>query len=289
MPKTQAMYLVPKKLLGTLTAEEFRHLKRRVVAANRAMGYWYQQIGRDCTSMTAGHVSARVPGTNTFITKGRAPDRDLMSEVTLQKIIQIDISTREKVAGEMEVATLGEIELHSCIYEARPDVVSVCHAHSDYIILCGLFGLNLKTFGREDYGVYDKPQRIASLETGITVAKALGEHNIVLLVGHGAAAVSTHSEASEKGGLLQGGPEASVQKLISLEELCKITWLAFSAVGEDYEKYGIGETTDKERRSLGPKVRMMSDRYATPGKDMIKDQCYYNAAMVKTFREAVEG
>ncbi len=39
MPETQAMYLVPKELLGTLAAEEFRHLKRRVVAANRAMGY----------------------------------------------------------------------------------------------------------------------------------------------------------------------------------------------------------------------------------------------------------
>jgi len=121
------------------------------------------------------------------------------------------------------------------------------------------------------------------------VAKALGEHNIVLLVGHGAAAVSTHSDASAAWALSQGGPEACVQKLISLEELCKITWLAFSAVGKDYEKYGISETTYEEGRSLGAKVRMMSDRYATPGKDMIKDQCYYNAAMAKTFREAVEG
>ena len=69
MAETQAMYLVPKELRGTLTAEEFRHLKRRVVAANRAMGYWYQQVGQDCISMTSGHVSARVPGTNTFISK----------------------------------------------------------------------------------------------------------------------------------------------------------------------------------------------------------------------------
>ena len=121
MPKKQAMYLIPEELLGTLTAEEFRHLKRRIVAANRAMGYWYQQIGRDCTTMSAGHVSARVPGTESFITKGRAPDRDLMSEVTLQKLVQIDIPTRSKFAGEMEVATMGEIELHACIYEARPD------------------------------------------------------------------------------------------------------------------------------------------------------------------------
>src|SRR4030042_5420299 len=120
MAKTQATYLVPKELLGDLTTEEFRHLKRRGVAANRAMGYWYQQMGRDCAGMTTGHVSAKVPGTNTFITKGRAPDRDLMSEVTLQKLVQIDIPKRSKVAGEMKIAKMGEIELHACIYEARP-------------------------------------------------------------------------------------------------------------------------------------------------------------------------
>jgi ribulose-5-phosphate 4-epimerase/fuculose-1-phosphate aldolase len=274
MPKTQSMYLVPKALLGTLSAEELRHLKQRVVAANKAMGYWYQQMGTDCTSMTGGHVSARVPGTNTFVTKGRAPDRDLMSEVTLQKLVQIDIPTREKVAGEMEVATMGEIELHACIYEARPDVVSVTHGHSDYVRLCGLFELNLRTFGREPYGVYDKPYMIASPETGIPMAKALGKHNIVMLKGHGATTVSTD------------GPEESVQRLMSLEQLCKITWMAFTAVGKDYEKYAIGDETFAEGRRLSAD---MSKRYPTPGKSLSKDQCYYNAAMVKTFREAVEG
>ena len=279
MPNTQAMYLVPKKLLGTLTAEEFRHLKKRVVAANKAMGYWYQQIGQDCTGMTTGHVSAKVPGTDTFITKGRAPDRDLMSEVTLQKLVQVDIKTREKVAGEMEVATLGEIELHSCVYEARSDVVSVCHAHSEYAILCSLFGLDLKPFGtfsREEVGIYDKPHRIASLETGIPMVKALGKNSAVLLRGHGATTVSTR------------GPEDCVQKMMQLEQLCKITWLAFSAVGKDYVKYGIPKEIYEEGRLMDANARM-SDRYATPGKDMTKDQCYYNAAMVKTFREAVEG
>jgi hypothetical protein len=91
MSDTQAMYLVPEKLLGSLTAEELRHLKGRVGAANRAMGYWYRQMGRDCFGMTTGHVSARVPGTGAFITRGRAPDRDLMSEVTLQKLVQVEL------------------------------------------------------------------------------------------------------------------------------------------------------------------------------------------------------
>jgi ribulose-5-phosphate 4-epimerase/fuculose-1-phosphate aldolase len=281
MQQSQDLYLIPAQLLGSLSAEEFRHLKRRVVAANRAMGYWYQQMGRDCFSMTSGHVSARVPGTETFVTKGRTPDRDLMSEVTLQTIIQIDIHSRAKVAGEMEVATMGEIEMHACIYEARPDVVAVCHGHSDYVQLCSQFGLTLKALTSEGisivvdgYSVYDKPYMIASPETGIPMAKALGKNNIVLLAGHGAAVASTR------------GPEDCIQTLISLEQLCKMNWLAFTALGRDYEKGAIDEATIKEHIRLSG---TMKGRFATPGKDLIKDQCYYNSAMVKTFREAVEG
>jgi hypothetical protein len=33
----------------------------------------------------------------------------------------------------------------------------------------------------------------------------------------------------------------------------------------------------------------MRERFDVPGKDMTRDICYYNAAMAKTFREAVEG
>ena len=281
MPETYPVHLVPEELLGSLTPEEFRHLKRRIVVANRAMGYWYQQMGRDCTTMIDGHVSTRVPGTETFVTRGRAPDRDLLSEVSLQKTVQIDIPTRSKVAGEMEVTSMGEIELHACIYEARPDVVAVCHGHSDYAQLCGEFGLKLKAFSidgvefvLEGYGLYDKPYMIASPETGILVAAALGKHSAVLLAGHGSAAVSTK------------GPEESVMKLMRLEQLCKMNWLAFTAVGKEYEKYAISEATLKEGQKLS---RIMRERYLTPGKDRDKDMCYYNAAMVKTFREAVDG
>jgi ribulose-5-phosphate 4-epimerase/fuculose-1-phosphate aldolase len=277
MQNKQALYLVPKELLGTLNAEQLRNLKKRVVAANRAMGYWYQQMGRDCWGMTTGHVSARVPGTNSFITKGRAPERDLMSEVTLQKLVQIDVPSRGKIAGEMEVATMGEIELHACIYESRPEVVSVCHAHADYTIMCGQFGLKLKAFSMEGmdlvtdgYGVYDKPYMIASPEIGNAMVKALGKYNAVLLAGHGAVTVS------------KKGPEEAIQGMINLEELCKKNWLAFSAVGKDYEKYAFSDEVIGESRRLSAP---MQGRYSTPGKDMTKDQCYYNAAMVKNIRE----
>ena len=185
------------------------------------------------------------------------------------------------IAGEMEVATMGEIELHACIYEARPDVVSVTHGHSDHIQLCGTFGLKLKAFSHDGvefvldgYGLYDKPHMIASPETGIPMAKALGKYSAVLLAGHGAAIASAQS------------PEDCIMKLMKLDQLCKMNWMAFSAVGKAYETYAISEETLKHGRKLS---REKIGRYSTPGKDREKDLCYYNAAMVKTFRESVEG
>ena len=66
---------------------------------------------------------------------------------------------------------------------------------------------------------------IASSETGDAMAKALGKHRAVLLSGHGAVAVSTQ------------GPEDCILNLMKLEQLCKMNWMAFSAVGKEYGKY----------------------------------------------------
>lgn len=115
---------------------------------------------------------------------------------------------------------------------------------------------------------------IASPETGIAMAKALGKNNAVLLAAHGAVTVSTV------------GPEDCIQALIALEQLCKMNWLAFTALGHDYVKYALDDATINESLRLSS---TMKDRFATPGKDLTKDQCYYNAAMARTFREAIEG
>jgi len=63
---------------------------------------------------------------------------------------------------------------------------------------------------------------IASAETGAQVARALDKYNVVLLAGHGSATVSTR------------GPEDALQAMINLEQLCKMNWLAFSAVGSGF-------------------------------------------------------
>ena len=74
--------------------------------------------------------------------------------------------------------------------------------------------------------------------------------------------------------------------MIALEQSCKMNWLAFTAVGKEYEKYAFDEATIDEHLRLGA---AMHDRFATPGKDLTRDQCCYNAAMARTYREAIEG
>ena len=61
------------------------------------------------------------------------------------------------------------------------------------------------------------------------MAQALGKHSVVLLAGHGAVAVS------------KGSPEDCLMNLIRLEQLCRMNWLAFTAVGRDYESYAMGD------------------------------------------------
>ena len=281
MPKrTQPRYSIKKELCGTLTPTELRQLKRRVVQANRAIGYWYEQDGTNVIRMNVGHVSARVPGSKTFVTRGRPPERDMMSEVTLQTIVQIDIPTRKKVSGDPLVATMGEIELHACVYEARPDVVAVCHANgNDWIQLAGCFGLELKAFGIEgadlinSYGVYPYPYMLSTNETGRPMAEALGKNKAVICSGHGAVTVS------------EKGPEDAVMNIFNLGQVCKMNVLAFMMAGREYKKYAVSDAVLKKAEVIDKEMKARVRATFTPGKSLVVDLVRANAAFARTLRD----
>jgi len=81
------------------------------------------------------------------------------------------------------------------------------------------------------------------------MAKALGKYSVVLCAGHGAATVSNK------------GPEHAIQRLMTLEQLCKMNWLAFTAVGKDYERYAFDDATMKKHFKM---ISDMQERHATP-------------------------
>ncbi len=140
-----------------------------------------------------GHVSARDP---------KNPNRFLMSRslapalVTADDIMEFDLDGNA-VDGRGRSVFL-ERFIHSEIYKARPDVMSVVHTHSPGVIPFGVSQVTLRPIYhnaaflaagapvwdiRKDFGETDMLVRDAS--RGKSLAEKLGDKSGVLMRGHG--------------------------------------------------------------------------------------------------------
>jgi ribulose-5-phosphate 4-epimerase/fuculose-1-phosphate aldolase len=140
-----------------------------------------------------GHVSARHP-TN--------PDRFLMSRslapalVTADDIMEFDLDGNAVDAGGRSVFL--ERFIHGEIYKARPDVMSVVHAHSPGVIPFTVSPVPLRPMYhnaaflaagapvwdiRKDFGETD--MLVRDPLRGKSLAQSLGDKSVVLMRGHG--------------------------------------------------------------------------------------------------------
>lgn len=135
-----------------------------------------------------GHLSYRLPGTDRFLINPRQSPALLKPETVLTMTLDGEV-----VDGPDRPNS--EWHIHASIYRARPDVSSVCHAHTDMSILFSvspvglrpLYGNGSPKFGPEPLPIYAFPRLIRDRERGDRLAKALGGHRAVLLRGHGCA------------------------------------------------------------------------------------------------------
>jgi L-ribulose-5-phosphate 4-epimerase len=135
-----------------------------------------------------GHLSYRLPGTERFLINPRQSPALLTPENVLTMTLDGEV-----VDGPDRPNS--EWHIHASIYRARPDVASVCHAHTDMTILFSmapvglrpLFGNGSPSFGAEPLPVYSYPRLIRDRERGDRLAKVLGHRRAVLLRGHGCA------------------------------------------------------------------------------------------------------
>jgi len=152
-------------------------LRRDVALANRI-------IERFGLSNAFGHVSARIPGTNTFIISTRRSP-GLADENQL-----LVIDTDGKVLSGDGVPN-SEFWIHARIYAARPDVGSVVHAHPTACISLTQIGEPHRVVhnqgGSFGTGVpeYERIGLIRSRELGDLVAQSLGKSIAVMMRGHG--------------------------------------------------------------------------------------------------------
>lgn len=156
---------------------EIQNLKRRLVEG-------IQVITGEGVLSGSGHLSARIPGTATFLINPRfagvlADPKDICT---------VDFDGN-RIAGKGPIPS--ETPIHAAIYRARPDVGSVIHCHARYSILVGLLDQGLVPFNREarlfadGVPIFHESRGINDFALAKRMVENLGPHWATFLRGHG--------------------------------------------------------------------------------------------------------
>ena len=146
-----------------------------------------------------GHVSIRHPDKpqHFFISRSLAPDL-----VEREDIVELGLDG-EPVRDEKRALYL-ERFIHAAIYEARPDVQSVVHAHAEDILPFGIAaatplrpGVHSGSFIGAKVPIWDIADKfgdtnvlVTNMAQGRDLGQCLGENNVALMRGHGFASAA---------------------------------------------------------------------------------------------------
>jgi ribulose-5-phosphate 4-epimerase/fuculose-1-phosphate aldolase len=140
-----------------------------------------------------GHVSLRHPedAKRFFLARSLAPEL-----VEPGDIMEFDLEGNA-LGGDRRQPYL-ERFIHAAVYEARPDVMSVVHAHAEDVLPFGITAAPLKpvihsgSFMGEQVPVWDIRDRfgdtnllVTDIAQGRDLARALDRNNVALMRGHG--------------------------------------------------------------------------------------------------------
>jgi ribulose-5-phosphate 4-epimerase/fuculose-1-phosphate aldolase len=185
-------------------------LRRDVALANRI-------VHRAGLVTAFGHVSARVPGTDTFL----FPTRASPALASPERLLVLDVDGNQR-QGQGEPNT--EFWIHARIYAARPDVGGVAHVHSPACVALGQIGQTVQVLHNSAAGfadgvpVFEKVGLIRSRALGDEVAATLGQCRAMLLRGHGA-------------NVADSNVRLAALKAVFLEEAAEIQLRALAAAG----------------------------------------------------------
>jgi HCOMODA/2-hydroxy-3-carboxy-muconic semialdehyde decarboxylase len=171
---------------------EIADLVRNLVVANRI-------LAREDVVDAYGHVSVRHPGN---------PRRFLLATSVAPEMVE----DAHIVEFDLECAPIKddgrplyhERFIHGGIYEARPDVQAVVHAHSEDVLPFSISAVPLRpvihsgSFMGATVPVWDMADRfgpdtnmlVTNMEQARDLARCLGPHNVALMRGHGFSAAA---------------------------------------------------------------------------------------------------
>jgi len=169
-----------------MTHDVLENAMREVVIANRI-------LANERVVDAYGHVSVRHPldPTRYLLSRSRAPEL-----VERGDVIEFDLEGKA-VSGDARPPYL-ERFIHGAIYEARPDVQAVVHAHADAVLpftvstvplrpvvhMASFIGARLPVWDISDrFG--DTNLLVVNMAQGRDLAGSLGAERVVLMRGHG--------------------------------------------------------------------------------------------------------
>src|SRR5438132_10867421 len=144
-----------------------------------------------------GHVSLRHPAD---------PGRYLLARSRSPQLVEpadvLEFTLDSQPVEPPSVQLFAERVIHGCVFEARRDVMAVCHHHAPAVLPFAIAGVPIvpvfhlgAAIGdsvpfwdqRDEFG--DTNLLVAKPEEGRSLARALGPHAAVLMRGHGATVV----------------------------------------------------------------------------------------------------
>jgi ribulose-5-phosphate 4-epimerase/fuculose-1-phosphate aldolase len=153
-----------------------------------------------------GHPSVRLDAERVLIKPRHSPRVRGMDTMTPADMVVIDLSG-DLLEGENDPPS--ERFIHTEIYRARLDVRSVVHTHQPMATLLGIVGLPILPLlhveslvvQRQPVPVFGCAELIVSSGQGQEVARALGDHRVCHLQGHGIVSVADSVQEATLGAI----------------------------------------------------------------------------------------
>ena len=173
-----------------MSTKAIRDISDKIVKASKELH------GHGLVLGTSGNISARIPGTDTFLIK---PSGVYMKLLKPEELVLVTLEGN-KIRGESNVSM--ETPMHVAIYRARKDVQAVVHTHAPTATAFGIarieiLPLQIELFILLPRGVPIIPFKLpGSKGLAEAVRKKIAEYDALILENHGIVTVGSTVEAA---------------------------------------------------------------------------------------------
>jgi L-fuculose-phosphate aldolase len=164
------------------SSDNIVRMKERIALATR-------MLTSESIVGSSGHVSMRIPGTDHVLVGPSDVSRNV---ITADDVVMVNLDSKQLEGSRKRP---DETEIHTGIYRARTDVMSIVHTHPTYSVVFSVTRrplLPVHMHGAifaDGVPVFDSVGHINTRELGDGLARALGDRRAVLIKMHGAAIV----------------------------------------------------------------------------------------------------